>query len=193
MTPIVLSSDDEVTFLGSRPATVKRQYDDLEELPDAPPPKKRKSVLPDPQEEPSKKRRSIEQLDEQLNGPSLRKQKVELPKPRKKLPKKAPRTKQSVSTAQRALQPDQAKRGPKQPVKECIICCEEYPTYHFPGETPHKPGQECKSSVCFSCFEQHLQNEVDSKKWSEIKCPECAQVLEEGEIKTLALKTTYMQ
>jgi len=182
--PLMLSSDDdEVQFLGSQPAKKKRAYEELDELPDAPPLKKQKSGLFKPQKQPSsKKRRSIE-LDEQPNEPSLGNSNTELPKARKKLPKKTRKLKL----------PDQTKSGRKHPVKECIICCEELPTYHFPGEAPHKPGQECNSSVCFSCFEQHLQNEVDSKKWNEIKCPECAQVLEEQEIKALALEATYMQ
>ncbi|KAI7537426.1 hypothetical protein KC343_g18055, partial [Hortaea werneckii] len=47
------------------------------------------------------------------------------------------------------------------PPKECIICCEEYPIGSFP-DSPHLPNGKCESSVCRTCFEQHLQNEVET-------------------------------
>ncbi|KAK5134063.1 hypothetical protein LTR08_006953 [Meristemomyces frigidus] len=75
-------------------------------------------------------------------------------------------------------------------VKECMICCEEIPAFGFP-EAPHYDGEKCASSVCFSCWELHLEIEVESKKWNDIKCPECGKLIIEEELKMLALQDTY--
>ncbi|RMY61537.1 hypothetical protein D0863_11238 [Hortaea werneckii] len=78
------------------------------------------------------------------------------------------------------------------PPKECIICCEEYPVSSFP-ESPHLPNGKCHSNVCRTCFEQHLQNEVENKRWNEVGCPECSQGLNEPDMRKLALQSTYEQ
>ncbi|KAI7284794.1 hypothetical protein KC345_g2044 [Hortaea werneckii] len=107
------------------------------------------------------------------------------PSPAPKKRKQSPSGRQSKSKT--------IKRKPlPPPPKECIICCEEYPVGSFP-ESPHLPNGKCHSNVCRTCFEQHLQNEVENKRWNEVGCPECSQGLEEPEIRKLALQSTYEQ
>ncbi|KAI7360011.1 hypothetical protein KC354_g9011 [Hortaea werneckii] len=93
----------------------------------------------------------------------------------------------------RQNKPKAIKRKPlPPPPRECIICCEEYPVNSFP-DSPHLPNGKCENSVCRTCVEQHLQNEVENKRWNEVHCPECSQGLEEPEIRQLALQSTYEQ
>lgn len=76
-------------------------------------------------------------------------------------------------------------------LKECILCCEELQRIRFPV-APHHNASDCHGNVCFSCWELHLEHEVKSSSWNNIKCPECATVLIEEEVKVLALKDSYM-
>ncbi|KAI6798054.1 hypothetical protein KC332_g14996 [Hortaea werneckii] len=107
-------------------------------------------------------------------------------------PSPAPKKRKQSSPGHQSKSKTLKRKPLPPPPKECIICCEEYPVGSFP-ESPHLPNGKCKSSVCRACFEQHLENEVETKRWNAVGCPECSQGLEEPEMRQLALQSTYEQ
>lgn len=68
--------------------------------------------------------------------------------------------------------------------KECTLCCIEVALNRFP-KAPHAGHEQHGRNVCFKCWEQHLQVELNNKEWNNISCPECDKALEEHEIKKL--------
>ncbi|KAF2483139.1 hypothetical protein BDY17DRAFT_141897 [Neohortaea acidophila] len=75
--------------------------------------------------------------------------------------------------------------------RECGTCCNDVAVNRFPKE-PH-PGASWMHgrSVCFDCWQRHLDAEVEEKSWDAVKCSQCDQTLREPEIKKLALPGTY--
>jgi hypothetical protein len=76
--------------------------------------------------------------------------------------------------------------------KKCVTCCNEVALNRFP-KLPHKKTQKHDSDVCFICWEQHLEAEIQSEGWKSVCCPLCEETLEEREIKKLAGSKTYGQ
>ena len=81
--------------------------------------------------------------------------------------------------------------------KECILCCNDVVKNQFPklphaaglsGEEPHH-----SSDICFKCYSQHLEGEVKNKGFENVRCPQCAKTLVEGEVRKLASSFTYRE
>ena len=194
--PPETSSDDDIIFVRESKASVKQQtretnqtvtkgHDPLHAEPG------RTSYA---SQAPSLLFKAPQVLPENARSSALKKRKV--PEPEvivlETTPSPAPK-KIKQSSPGRQSKPKAIKQKPlPPPPRECIICCEEHPVNSFP-ESPHLPNGKCENSVCHTCFEQHLQNEVENKKWNEVQCPECSQGLEEPEIRQLALQRTYEQ
>lgn len=75
--------------------------------------------------------------------------------------------------------------------RECGTCCNDVAVNRFPKE-PH-PGARWVHgrSVCFDCWQLHLEAEVQAKSWDVVKCSQCDHTLREPEIKKLASPATY--
>lgn len=79
--------------------------------------------------------------------------------------------------------------------KECTVCSKAAFVDQFP-KSPHAGSEKHGRDVCFSCWEQHIRSEVDSKEWNEVSCAPCDHILGEGDIKNLDLNFTsrlYLQ
>lgn len=74
--------------------------------------------------------------------------------------------------------------------KECITCSNNVAINRFP-KSPHKGAQVHDRGVCFECWEQHLETEIESKAWNAVSCAQCAEHLEEPEIRKLASSAAY--
>lgn len=81
------------------------------------------------------------------------------------------------------------------PRKECILCCNDVATNHFPklphASDPLDAESLHSSDVCFRCYSQHLEGEVESKGIDSVRCPQCPKTLVEGEVRKLASSSTY--
>ncbi|GAB1736557.1 hypothetical protein NU219Hw_g8186t1 [Hortaea werneckii] len=192
--PPGVSSDDDVIFVSESTVNqqpretnqmVRKGHDPLHAAPE------RTSYA---SQAPSLLFKAPQSLPENAQSSAPKKRKV--PEPEvivlETTPSPAPK-KRRPSSPGRQSKPKAIKRKPlPPPPRECIICCEEYPVNSFP-ESSHLSNGKCGNSVCRACFEQHLQNEVENKRWSEVQCPECSQGLEEPEIRQLAPQSTYEQ
>lgn len=201
-----LPSDDEVTFVSeSRRTSRKRPHEELEESSGtASTSAQRRSRLTQksrpshhgasasdtPRSHPQLKKKRQTAPGVRTRGTSQQPSAVDCDSAPDETPRK--RRKQAGSTkAQDPLARSKSSR-PSPSSKECLICCEEYPSRIFPS-APHSANAKCQGNICFACYETHLDHEVNSKRWNEVKCPECTQVLQETEIKTMALDETYMK
>ncbi|PMD43841.1 hypothetical protein L207DRAFT_266620 [Hyaloscypha variabilis F] len=72
----------------------------------------------------------------------------------------------------------------------CIICTEDFTGDVWP---PALISMHClhPPSVCCVCLEKYIKNELDSKIWNQIKCPECPIQLVYEDIKRLADEETF--
>jgi hypothetical protein len=80
--------------------------------------------------------------------------------------------------------------------RECAICSDNIFQTQFPKQ-PHvhsQDGSEQHSSdVCFKCYGQHIEAEVDSKGPDSVSCPQCPHVLSEPEVRKLARRVGIYQ
>lgn len=86
--------------------------------------------------------------------------------------------------------PAKRKRRGKLARKECSICCTDVANNQFP-KLPHQGAATHDSGVCRKCWELHLLEEISSKGWDAVACPECTEVLSEAELKKIASGKTY--
>lgn len=71
--------------------------------------------------------------------------------------------------------------------KECLICLEDIAKNQYP-RAPHAQsgsGQH-SSDVCFKCYDQHIEAQVNGTGSGIVNCPQCSQALAEPEIRKLA-------
>ncbi|KAL1588033.1 hypothetical protein WHR41_03394 [Cladosporium halotolerans] len=79
--------------------------------------------------------------------------------------------------------------------KECSVCAEDVARNQFP-KVPHATTvatEQHASNVCFKCWRQHLQAEVESKEAESLACPQCSKALDQSEVKKLASSFTYRE
>lgn len=72
---------------------------------------------------------------------------------------------------------------------ECAICGDDIGEDEFPKQ-PHS-APEHTANVCSSCWEKHLEVEIDIKAHNEIHCAQCSEILSSEDIRKLASKETY--
>ena len=85
-------------------------------------------------------------------------------------------------------QPDRKK--PKLSRKECLICTDEVVKNQYPKK-PHAGHEQHTSDVCFKCYNQHIEAEIDQKGPDLVSCPQCSQTLSEPEVRKLTRVATY--
>ncbi|KAM7203977.1 hypothetical protein V8F33_001948 [Rhypophila sp. PSN 637] len=78
---------------------------------------------------------------------------------------------------------------PKDKTQECIVCTDELPVSSFPSasvtnQCTHAP------STCLSCLATSIRTDLNSKLWSEIRCPECRATLSYDDVERFADKET---
>ncbi|TDZ67779.1 E3 ubiquitin-protein ligase RNF19A [Colletotrichum trifolii] len=74
--------------------------------------------------------------------------------------------------------------------RECPICAETREAFEFPKlsvtlSCSHPPG------VCLECLRTSIRCDFNSKLWTEIRCPECREVLEYADIQKYADEATF--
>jgi hypothetical protein len=73
--------------------------------------------------------------------------------------------------------------------RECLACMDNKATDSFPdfvtSKCTHTP------SVCLDCMGQSIEEDMKSKRWTEIRCPDCRENLEYNDIQRLANEQTF--
>jgi hypothetical protein len=76
------------------------------------------------------------------------------------------------------------------PHKECTVCLDTLSKSLFP-ESLH--AEQHDSDVCSSCYDEHIEAELDNKGPHLIGCPQCSQTLTEPEVCKLMQRTETHQ
>ncbi|KAG9674625.1 hypothetical protein KCU95_g11718, partial [Aureobasidium melanogenum] len=84
----------------------------------------------------------------------------------------------------------QSRKRTHLPKRTCFVCEIEKRINHFPN---HKQvsSHEHDHNVCEPCYRSHLENEIDSKSWNEVACPECSITLTYKEVKTMTTARNF--
>jgi hypothetical protein len=77
------------------------------------------------------------------------------------------------------------------PHKECTVCLDTLSKSLFP-ESLHAEQQH-DSDVCSSCYDEHIEAELDNKSPDLISCPQCPHTLTEPEVRKLMQRTATHQ
>jgi hypothetical protein len=70
------------------------------------------------------------------------------------------------------------------PRRTCLVCDAEKGINQFPSPK-RVSSHEHEQNVCRPCYLSHLENEIDSKSWDEVACPECSITLTYKEVKDM--------
>lgn len=75
---------------------------------------------------------------------------------------------------------------------ECVVCTDNKPPEAFPrfsvtASCTHSP------STCLECVQLSIESDLNSKLWTEIRCPECRELLEYADIQRYANEQTFMR
>lgn len=68
--------------------------------------------------------------------------------------------------------------------RTCLVCDAEKGINQFPSPK-RVSSHEHEQNVCRPCYRSHLDNEIDSKNWDEVACPECPVTLTYKEVKDM--------
>ncbi|KAM0561716.1 hypothetical protein ACHAPJ_002885 [Fusarium lateritium] len=73
---------------------------------------------------------------------------------------------------------------------ECIVCADTkdadaFPRFSVTATCTHPP------STCLDCVQLSIESDLNSKLWTEIRCPECRELLEYADIQRYANKQTF--
>jgi hypothetical protein len=80
-----------------------------------------------------------------------------------------------------AVEPPKKKHLPR---RTCLVCDAEKGINQFPS-AKRVSSHEHEQNVCRPCYLSHLENEIDSKTWDEVACPECPITLTYKEVKDM--------
>ena len=72
----------------------------------------------------------------------------------------------------------------------CVVCAEDFSPSRRPPSWISKTCQH-QPSTCMKCVARCISNDLDSKIWNQIKCPECDATLIYEDIKRLADPHTF--
>lgn len=97
---------------------------------------------------------------------------------------KAPDSSDVIVTHQRI--PAEANTGEV----ECLVCTETkganaFPRFSITSSCTHPP------STCLDCIQLSIESDLSSKLWTEIRCPECRELLEYADIQRYANNQTF--
>lgn len=75
---------------------------------------------------------------------------------------------------------------------ECVVCTDNkgvelFPRFSITGSCSHSPN------TCLECVQLSIESDLNSKLWTEIRCPECRELLEYADIQRYANKQTFMR
>ncbi|KAK7422126.1 hypothetical protein QQX98_001869 [Neonectria punicea] len=75
---------------------------------------------------------------------------------------------------------------------ECVVCTDNksvelFPRFSITGSCGHPPN------TCLECVQLSIESDLNSKLWTEIRCPECRELLEYADIQRYANKQTFMR
>jgi hypothetical protein len=84
-------------------------------------------------------------------------------------------------SSQDEVEPPKKKQLPK---RTCLVCDAEKGINQFPSPK-RVSSHEHKQNICRPCYLTHLENEIDSKSWDEVACPECSVTLTYREVKDM--------
>jgi hypothetical protein len=79
------------------------------------------------------------------------------------------------------------------PHKECIVCLHECARNRFPEPHAQSGGEQHGRDVCFDCYDEHIEAEIDNKGAELVSCPQCPQTLTEPEIRQLTQRLDVYQ
>ncbi|KAI4738723.1 hypothetical protein E4T50_10806 [Aureobasidium sp. EXF-12298] len=91
----------------------------------------------------------------------------------------------------RALKVESSSEDEAEPPKKkqmsrrtCLVCDVEKGINQFPSPK-RVSSHEHEQNVCRPCYLSHLNNEIDSKNWDEVACPECPITLTYKEVENM--------
>ncbi|KAL6400662.1 hypothetical protein AUP68_16376 [Ilyonectria robusta] len=75
---------------------------------------------------------------------------------------------------------------------ECVVCTETkgvgfFPRFSITASCTHSP------TTCLECIQLSIESDMSSKLWTEIRCPECRELLEYADIQRFANKQTFVR
>ncbi|KAH6966264.1 hypothetical protein EDB82DRAFT_515332 [Fusarium venenatum] len=73
---------------------------------------------------------------------------------------------------------------------DCVVCADTkhvdaFPRFSIAATCTHPP------STCLDCIQLSIESDLNSKLWTEIRCPECRELLEYADIQRYANKQTF--
>jgi hypothetical protein len=77
--------------------------------------------------------------------------------------------------------------------KECLVCLNECARNRFPKPHTQSEGEQHGCDVCFDCYDEHIEAEIDNKGAELVSCPQCPQTLTEPEIRQLTQRLNIYQ
>jgi len=87
------------------------------------------------------------------------------------------------------LQDEELKLLSPAKTRDCVVCSEEIPIPDFPAlmDCEHEP------QTCASCYNRWIESELNTKAWSDIKCPEhrCKVLLQHFDVQRYATLEVY--
>ena len=75
-------------------------------------------------------------------------------------------------------------------VLECVVCADTkildaFPRLSITSTCTHPPN------TCLDCIQLSIESDLSSKLWTEIRCPECTELLEYADIQRYANEQTF--
>ncbi len=101
--------------------------------------------------------------------------------------------KQEISDQLQALKREDeqiVEQGPR--TKECMACTDSKDRMDFPAKAP-TASCEHPVNTCSECLRTWLASEVESKGCEGLKCPECCQTLQYGDVQLAASAETFVK
>ena len=74
--------------------------------------------------------------------------------------------------------------------QDCVICTETLPLSQFP-EAGVTESCSHESNTCLECVNRHIQSQLESRMWDQLKCPECPAILRYADIREYATEATF--
>lgn len=74
--------------------------------------------------------------------------------------------------------------------RTCVVCDVDQYSFGFPSSkrvASHGHGL----NTCRACYRMHLENEINTKLWDQVSCPECEAVLEYHEVKNMGISEDH--
>ena len=75
---------------------------------------------------------------------------------------------------------------------DCLVCADtkpvdEFPRFSITASCTHSPN------TCLDCVQLSIESDLSSKLWTDIRCPECRELLEYADIQRYANQQTFLR